>query len=168
MSLVFCSAGTRLLRTCGLCYRSDSRVQFRRGGELLFPYFRLDIHGIIVLENYCRRATLRSCAVFIFSTPAREFELYPRRDGLTQCPEVNMMSNPDELAVLMTLPHGVDESIIPGVLASRGIPVFLTERYLARQGRYVEIQVPASRLEEARRALDEAKAVGEEMKSESE
>lgn len=78
------------------------------------------------------------------------------------------MPGSDDLVLLMTLPHGVDESIIPGVLASRGIPVFLTERYLARQGRYVEIQFPASRLEEARCALDEAKAVGEEMKSESE
>jgi hypothetical protein len=56
----------------------------------------------------------------------------------------------------MTLPVGVDELIIPGVLASRDIPVHLTERYLARQGRYVEIRVPASRLEDARRALDYA------------
>jgi hypothetical protein len=78
------------------------------------------------------------------------------------------MPNPDELVVFMTLPVGVDESIIPGVLASRGIPVHLSERFLARQGRYVEIQVPASRLEDARRALDDAKRVGEELKSGSE
>jgi len=78
------------------------------------------------------------------------------------------MSNPEELVVFMTLPVGVDESIIPGVLASRGIPVHLSERYLARQGRYVEIQVPASRLEDARRALDGAKRVGEQIKSGSE
>ena len=78
------------------------------------------------------------------------------------------MSNPEELVVFMTLPFGVDESIIPGVLASRGIPVYLSERYLARQGRYVEIQVPASRLEDAQRALDEAKRVGEQMNSGSE
>jgi hypothetical protein len=78
------------------------------------------------------------------------------------------MPNPDELVVFMTLPVGVDESIIPGVLASRGIPFTLSERYLARQGRYVEIQVPASRLEDARQALDDAKRVGEQLKSESE
>ena len=75
------------------------------------------------------------------------------------------MPNPDELAVFMTLPVGVDESIIPGVLASRGIPVQVSERYLARQGRYVEIQVPASRLDDARRALDDAKRVGGQLKT---
>ena len=32
------------------------------------------------------------------------------------------MFKPEELVVFMTLPRGVDESIIPGVLASRGIP----------------------------------------------
>ena len=51
------------------------------------------------------------------------------------------MCNQEELVVFMTLPLGADESIIPGVLASRGIPVHLSERYLARQERYVEIQV---------------------------
>ncbi len=78
------------------------------------------------------------------------------------------MLNPDELVVFMTLPVGVDESIVPGVLASRGIPFNLSERYLARQGRYVEIQVPASRLEDARKALDDAMQVGEQLKSGSE
>jgi len=78
------------------------------------------------------------------------------------------MSNPDELVVFMTFPVGVDESIIPGVLASRGIPFNLSERYLARQGRYVEILVPASRLEDARKALDEAKQVGKQLRSGSE
>jgi len=74
------------------------------------------------------------------------------------------MSNPDELVIFMTLPVGVDELIIPGVLASRDIPVHLTERYFARQGRYLEIRVPASRLENARRrALDDAKRVGENL-----
>jgi len=71
----------------------------------------------------------------------------------------------EELVVFMTLPFGVEESIIPGVLASRGIPVHVSERYLARQGRYVEIQVPASRLDDARRALDEAKRVGGQLKT---
>ena len=78
------------------------------------------------------------------------------------------MSCEEEFAVFMTLPFGVDESIIPGVLASRGIPVHVTERYLARQGRFVEIQVPASRLEDARRALDDAKKVGQQIKAEKE
>jgi hypothetical protein len=78
------------------------------------------------------------------------------------------MSTPEEFVVFITLPVGVDESIIPGVLASRGIPVHLSERYLARQGRYVEIRVPASRLEDARRALDDARKVGDQMESPSE
>jgi len=73
------------------------------------------------------------------------------------------LANPDELVIFMTLPIGVDELIIPGVLASRDIPVHLTERYFARQGRYVEIRVPASRLEDAKRALDDAKRVGENL-----
>ena len=68
----------------------------------------------------------------------------------------------------MTLPHGVDESIIPGVLASRGIPVYLSERFLARQGRYVEMKVPASRLDDARRALEDAKLVGGQLEPGSE
>ena len=50
------------------------------------------------------------------------------------------MSNPEELVVFMTLPFSVDESIIPGALTSRGIPVYLSERFLAHQGRYVEIR----------------------------
>jgi hypothetical protein len=75
------------------------------------------------------------------------------------------MSNQDGFIVFMTLPLGVEESIIPGVLASRGIPVHLSERYLARQGRYVEIQVPASRLDDARQALDDAKRVGEQLET---
>ena len=80
------------------------------------------------------------------------------------CPEANL-AHPDELVLFMTLSVGVNELIIPGVLASRDIPVHLTERYFARQGRYVEIRVPASRLEDARRALDDAKQVGENLDS---
>jgi hypothetical protein len=83
------------------------------------------------------------------------------------CREANL-SNSDELVLFMTLPVGVDELIVPGVLASRDIPVHLTERYFARQGRYVEIRVPASRLEDARRALDDAKLVGEKLDSDTE
>jgi hypothetical protein len=41
------------------------------------------------------------------------------------------LSNPDELVILMILPVGIDELIIPGVLVSRNIPVHVTERYLA-------------------------------------
>lgn len=80
--------------------------------------------------------------------------------------EVNI-SSPEKLVVFMTLPFGVEESIIPSVLASRGIPVHISERYLAHKQRYVEIQVPASRLEDARRALDEAKEIGEQLEPES-
>ena len=75
------------------------------------------------------------------------------------------MPNQEELAVFITLPFGVEESIIPGVLASRGIPVHLSERFLARQGRYVEIQVPASRLHDARQALDDAKPIGDQLET---
>jgi len=82
-------------------------------------------------------------------------------------PEANL-PNPDVLVIFMTLPVSVDELIIPGILASRDIPVHLTERYFARQGRYVEIRVPASRLEDARRALDDAKRVGENLDSSTE
>jgi hypothetical protein len=82
-------------------------------------------------------------------------------------PQTNL-ANPDELVIFMALPIGVDELIIPGVLASKDIPVQLTERYLTRQGRYVELRVPASRLEDARRALDDAKRVGENLDSETE
>lgn len=77
------------------------------------------------------------------------------------------MFNSDELVLFMTLRQGVDELIIPGVLASRDVPVHLTERYFARQGRYLEIRVPASRLEDAREALDDAKRVGENLTSAS-
>ena len=78
------------------------------------------------------------------------------------------LDNPDELVIFMTLPVGVDELIVPGILASRDIPVQLTERYLARQGRYVEIRIPASRVEDAKRALDDAKRVGEDLDSDPE
>jgi len=77
------------------------------------------------------------------------------------------MANPDELVLFMTL-RGVDALIIPGVLASRDIPVHLTERYFARQGRSLEIRVPTSRLEDAKRALDDAKRVGEKLDSNAE
>lgn len=71
------------------------------------------------------------------------------------------MPDPEELVLFMTLPYGVEEAIIPGVLASRDIPFFLFENHPAEQPWYVEIKVPASRLEDARRALADAKQVGE-------
>ena len=47
--------------------------------------------------------------------------------------------------------------------------VWLTyPEYFARQGRYVEIRVPASRLEDAKRTLDDAKRVGENLDSNTE
>jgi hypothetical protein len=52
------------------------------------------------------------------------------------------MPDSEELVVFMTLPLGVQESLIPGVLASRNIPFVLSERYRARLGSYVEIKVP--------------------------
>jgi hypothetical protein len=71
------------------------------------------------------------------------------------------MPDPDELVLFMALPYGVEETIIPGVLASRNIPFFLFENHPAEQPWYVEIKVPASRVEDARRALADAKHVGE-------
>jgi hypothetical protein len=70
------------------------------------------------------------------------------------------MADSNELVVFMTLPQGVEEAIIPGVLASRNVPFVLVDRYLAHQGQYVEVQVPASRLKDARQALADAKKVG--------
>ena len=71
------------------------------------------------------------------------------------------MPDPEELVLFMTLPYGVEEAIIPGVLTSRNIPFFLFENHPAKQPWYVEIKVPASRIEDARRALADAKEVGE-------
>ena len=70
------------------------------------------------------------------------------------------MADSNELVVFMTLPRGVEEAIIPGVLASRNVPFVLVDRYLARQGQHVEVQVPSSRLKDARQALADAKKVG--------
>lgn len=77
------------------------------------------------------------------------------------------MPDSEELVVFMKLEFGVEETVIPGVLASRGIPVVLSEQHPAHQRRYVEIKVPASRLEAARLALEDAKRVGELMDQET-
>jgi hypothetical protein len=78
-----------------------------------------------------------------------------------------MMPDSEELVVFMKVKLGVEETVIPGALASRGIPVFLSERHHSHQGPYVEIKVPAARLEEARRALEDAKRVGKLMDQET-
>ena len=78
------------------------------------------------------------------------------------------MSDSEELVVFMTLDRGVEESLIPGVLASRGIPFVLFDQHPGHQGWYVEIKVPASRLEDARRAIEDAKKVGKLLDRESE
>jgi hypothetical protein len=77
------------------------------------------------------------------------------------------MADSTELVVFMVLPLGPEEAVIPGVLASRNIPFVRTERFLARQANYVEIRVPASRLDDAQRALADAKKIGESLTSES-
>src|SRR5262245_4262006 len=94
------------------------------------------------------------------------FQVYRRltADDLRQ--EANL-SDQDELVLFITV-RDFDELIIPGVLTSRDIPIHLTERYFARQGRSLEIRVPASRLEDAKRALDDAKQVGEKLDSNTE
>jgi hypothetical protein len=73
------------------------------------------------------------------------------------------MSDPEKLVVFMILPRGVEETLIPGVLASRNIPYVVFEQHPAEQTWYVEIKVPASRLEEARRALEDAREVGKRL-----
>ena len=78
-----------------------------------------------------------------------------------------MIPDSEELVVFMKLERGVEETLIPGVLTSRGIPVVLSEQHPARQPWYVEIKVPASRLEDARRALEDAKQVGKLMDQET-
>jgi hypothetical protein len=77
------------------------------------------------------------------------------------------MPDSEELVVFMKLKFGVEETVIPGVLASRGIPVVLSEHHPARQRRYAELKIPASRLDEARCALEDAKRLGELMDDET-
>jgi hypothetical protein len=70
------------------------------------------------------------------------------------------MAISEELVVFVTVERGVEETLIPGVLASRGIPFVLFDQHPAHQRWYVVIKVPRSRLEDARRALEDAKQVG--------
>ena len=74
------------------------------------------------------------------------------------------MSNSEELVIFMRLELGVEQTLIPGVLASRGVPFTLLEQH---RERYVLIMVPASRLEQAQRAVDDAKELGKLLKEES-
>jgi len=122
-------------------------------GQFLINELIVHVDFKFPIIRLIRAWVVKSCCILLQTTDSR-----------LPCPEANL-ANPDELVIFMTLPVGVDELIIPGVLASRDIPVHLTERYFARQGRYVEIRVPASRLEDARRALDDAKRVGENLDS---
>ena len=70
------------------------------------------------------------------------------------------MHESEELVPFMTLQRGVEETLIPGVLASRGIPFAVFEMHPAYEAWHVEIKVPASRLGDARRAVEDAKKVG--------
>lgn len=74
------------------------------------------------------------------------------------------MSNSEELVIFMRLELGVEQTLIPGVLASSGVPFTLLEQH---RERYVLIMVPASRLEQAQRAVDDAKELGKLLKEES-
>jgi hypothetical protein len=78
-----------------------------------------------------------------------------------------VIPDPEELVVFMKLERGVEEALIPGVLAGRGIPVVLSEQHPAHQRWHVEIKVHASHIEEARRALEDARQVGELMDQET-
>jgi hypothetical protein len=78
-----------------------------------------------------------------------------------------VIPDPEELVVFMKLERGVETALIPGVLASRDIPVVLSEQHPAHQRWHVEIKVPASRIEEARRALEDAKQFGDLMDQET-
>jgi hypothetical protein len=70
------------------------------------------------------------------------------------------MADSEQLVVFMTLPRGVEETLIPGVLASRGVPFVVVDKHPGYQTWYVELQVPASRVEDARWALADAKKIG--------
>jgi hypothetical protein len=75
-----------------------------------------------------------------------------------------LMPDSESAVIFMILPlGGIDEALIPSVLASRGVPHVVVERFRARLGSYVEIQVPASHLDEARQALKDAIDVGQNL-----
>jgi hypothetical protein len=78
------------------------------------------------------------------------------------------MPDPEKLVVFMTLARGVEETLIPGVLASRYIPYVRFEHHPAEQTWYVEIKVRASRLQDARRAVEDAKGIGQLLGREGE
>lgn len=75
------------------------------------------------------------------------------------------MLDPECYVKFMTLLSPVDEAVIPGVLSSYGVPHLAIERFVGRGGRYIEIQVPASHLDDARRALEDATNAGKQMSS---
>ena len=70
-------------------------------------------------------------------------------------------NNDDELVVFRTCESELEAGLIRGVLASNDIPYFVsgTDYYNMSS----TIKVPASRVEDAERALEEARKMGEQM-----
>ena len=77
------------------------------------------------------------------------------------------MPDSDELDVFTALKYGVEDTVIPEVLTSWGIPFVRVDHRPAHQQWFVEIKVPRSRLEGARRALDHARHIGELLNDDS-
>jgi len=72
-----------------------------------------------------------------------------------------LVSDSDELAIFDFSDLDVEPVLVPGILSSRNIPFETAERYTAYpRGNYTQILVPASRLADARRALEDAKGSG--------
>jgi hypothetical protein len=57
----------------------------------------------------------------------------------------------------MVFDSPLESAIIRGILASRGVPFFFFDRV---KGKPASISVPASRLEDAKRAVAEARKIG--------
>lgn len=62
--------------------------------------------------------------------------------------------------VFDSLGSATESAIVRGILASRGVPFFFFNRV---KGKPATIRVPASRLEDAKRAIAEAKKLGSEI-----
>ena len=77
------------------------------------------------------------------------------------------MPDSDELDVFTALKYGVEDTVIPEVLTSWGIPFVRVDHRPAHQQWFVEIKVPRSRLEDARRALEHARHIGELLNDDS-
>ena len=74
------------------------------------------------------------------------------------------MSDSEALVTFMVfdspLESRAESAIIRGILTSRGVPFFFFE---AVRGKPASISVPASRLEDAKRAVADAKKIGSEI-----